>query len=272
MGRFLGKDYVVEASVGHIRDLPKNRLGVDVDNDFAPRYVVPEKKKDVVRKLKGEAKNASEIYLATDPDREGEAISWHLMQALGLDRTQKPVHRVEFHEITRDAIDHAFANPRTINMDLVDAQQARRILDRLVGYKLSPLLRRKVTKKGLSAGRVQSVAVRLVVEREREIEQFDRVEYWTLGAELVKQKGRSRKPFIGNLVQIDGVKAELGNEAQTRQVEAALTGAAYKVAEVRRREQQRNPAPPFTTSTLQQEASRKLSFTAKRTMAVAQTL
>jgi len=273
VGRFLGKDYAVEASVGHIRDLPQNRLGVDVEDNFRPRYVVPEKKKEVVKRLKAEAKEAEEVYLATDPDREGEAISWHLTEALGLGhKNDGAVRRVEFHEITREAIEHAFANPRQINMQLVDAQQARRILDRLVGYKLSPLLRRKITKKGLSAGRVQSVAVKLVVDREREIERFVQDEYWTLKAELAKQKGRSRRPFLATLHQIGGEKVDLKNGEQAHAVEAELAGAAYVVGEVRKREVQRNPAAPFTTSTLQQEASRKLGFTAKRTMAVAQQL
>ncbi len=191
IGKFLGRGYVVKASIGHIRDLPANRLGVDVEHDFEPRYVIPEKKKDVVRALREDAKKAAEFYLATDPDREGEAISWHLKETLARDIAGKPVHRVEFHEITRDAVDHAFAHPRTLDMDRVDAQQARRILDRLVGYKLSPLLRDKVGRKGLSAGRVQSVAVRLVVEREREIQAFVSVEYWSIEAELAKHRDLS---------------------------------------------------------------------------------
>src|SRR5579859_72179 len=211
VGRFLGRDYAVEASIGHIRDLPANRLGVDVDNGFTPRYVIPAKKKEIVKKLKLQAKEARDVYLATDPDREGEAISWHLAEALNL-KDPSRVHRVEFHEITRDAIRRAFKSPREINRALVDAQQARRILDRLVGYSLSPLLRRKISKRGLSAGRVQSVAVRLVVDREREIEQFVRNEYWTIEAELVKEKatGRTRpRPFIASLVLIDGQKADI---------------------------------------------------------------
>ena len=274
VGRFLGGDYVVEASIGHIRDLPQNRLGVDVTDAFRPRYVVPEKKKSVVKKLKAEAKEAEEVYLATDPDREGEAISWHLTEALGLQKlkTHPTIRRVEFHEITREAIESAFSHPREINMRLVDAQQARRILDRLVGYSLSPLLRKKITKKGLSAGRVQSVAVKLVVDREREIEKFDQVEYWSLKAELAKQRGRSKKPFVATLHQVDGEKADLKSGGQTNEIVARLEGGRFVVAEVRKREVQRNPAAPFTTSTLQQEASRKLGYTAKRTMAVAQQL
>ena len=271
VGRFLGKDFAVEASVGHIRDLPMNRLGVDVEDNFRPRYVVPEKKKEVVKKLRALARDAEEIYLATDPDREGEAISWHLREALKLGDGHR-VQRVEFHEITKEAIAAAFAHPREINHSLVDAQQARRILDRLVGYKLSPLLRQKVTKKGLSAGRVQSVAVKLIVDREREVTAFDQEEYWTLKAEVAKQKGRSKRAFVATLVNVGDEKADLKNAEQTRRVESDLDGASLVVAEVRRRETQRNPAAPFTTSTLQQEASRKLGFTAKRTMAVAQQL
>ncbi len=274
VGRFLGDAYAVRASIGHIRDLPQNRLGVDVQNDFAPRYVIPAKKKPVVKELKEIAKGAEAVYLATDPDREGEAISWHLMAALNL--KNKTVQRVEFHEITKEAIAEAFANPRSINTQLVDAQQARRILDRLVGYTLSPLLRRKLTKKGLSAGRVQSVAVRLVVEREREIAAFNPQEYWSLEADLAKQlagKRRGKKlPFRASLFQIGGDKVDIKNKAQIDGMLHDLDGASFVVSEVRRKEVQRNPSPPFTTSTMQQEASRKLGFTAKRTMAVAQGL
>lgn len=274
VGRFLGSGYSVRASIGHIRDLPQNRLGVDVKDNFAPRYVIPEKKKSVVKGLKEEAKNVDEIYLATDPDREGEAIAWHLVEALNA--KGKPIHRVEFHEITQEAISEAFSHPREINGKLVDAQQARRILDRLVGYSLSPLLRSKITKKGLSAGRVQSVAVRLVVEREREIRAFVPVEYWSLEAELAKQLAGKRKSrpqsFRATLNQIRGEKVDIGNGQQAQAIVDELQGAVYQVAEVRKKEVQRNPAPPFTTSTMQQEASRKLGFTAKRTMAVAQQL
>jgi len=279
VGKFLGRGYMVKASIGHIRDLPANRLGVDVEHDFKPRYVIPEKKKDVVRALREEAKQASEFYLATDPDREGEAISWHLKEALARDIAGKPVHRVEFHEITRDAVDRAFAHPRTIDLDRVDAQQARRILDRLVGYKLSPLLRDKVGRKGLSAGRVQSVAVRLVVEREREIQAFVPVEYWSIVAELAKQgqhpcegSGPSQGSFRAKLIKINGQDADLKNRDDTLKIVAELEKAAYVVTRVDKSERRRNPAPPFTTSTLQQEASKRLGFAAKRTMAVAQAL
>jgi len=275
VGRFLGRDYSVEASIGHIRDLPANRLGVDVEHGFAPRYVIPAKKKDVVKRLKTKAKEADEIYLATDPDREGEAISWHLAEALGL-KDLSHVHRVEFHEITRDAISRAFAAPRAINSQLVDAQQARRILDRLVGYSLSPLLRRKISKRGLSAGRVQSVAVRLLVDREREIENFIRQEYWTIDVQLVKPResgARAKpKPFLASLVQIAGEKVDITDQANAERIADALRRSRYLVTDVKERQVQRNPAAPFTTSTLQQEASRKLGFSAKRTMAVAQQL
>jgi len=197
VGRFLGKKYTVRASVGHVRDLPANRMGVDVEDDFRPHYVIPAKRQDVVRELRAKVKDSSQVYLATDPDREGEAISWHLVQALGSAIGARPVHRVEFHEITQDAIEHAFAHPRKIDMDRVEAQQARRILDRIVGYTLSPLLRDKMGRRGLSAGRVQSVAVRLVVEREREIAAFVPVEYWSIEAELAKQNPPLPPPMRG---------------------------------------------------------------------------
>lgn len=265
---------MVRSSVGHIRDLPTNRLGVDLENGFTPHYVIPEKKKEVVKSLRAEAKEAAEIYLATDPDREGEAISWHLKEVLNSSIKNKPVYRVVFHEITKPAIDEAFSHARDIDSRLVEAQQARRILDRLVGYSLSPLLRRKMGKNGLSAGRVQSVAVRLVVEREREIQNFVPVEYWSIEAELAKQVAKRTKKdiFLAELVQVRGEKFECHTGDQARQLKAELERALYTVAEVRRKEQQRNPPPPFITSTMQQEASRKLGFTAKRTMAVAQAL
>ncbi len=282
VGRFLGAGYAVVASVGHIRDLPANRMGVDIEGDFEPRYVVPAKKKEIVRELKQEAKKASAVYLATDPDREGEAISWHLTHALGRAIARLPVHRVEFHEITRPAVEHAFAHPRDIDMPRVDAQQARRILDRLVGYSLSPLLREKMERKRLSAGRVQSVALRLVVEREREITAFVPVEYWSLEAELARQEGKPEKPFnsaqgkrrsfIAKLHRLRGEKADLKNEADTTALVEALETATWIVTRVRRGTRRRRPSPPYTTSTLQQEASRRLGFTARRTMAVAQQL
>ena len=275
VGRFLGRGYSVEASVGHIRDLPANRMGVDVEQDFEPRYVIPSKKKEVVKKLRARAKQASELYLATDPDREGEAIAWHLRAALQRQVKGIPVHRVEFHEITQQAIGHAFAHPRTIDQLRVDSQQARRILDRVVGYTLSPLLREKIGRKNLSAGRVQSVALRLICEREREIQAFVPVEYWTIEAELRKQQAEHEwqlKSFIAKLVKIRGQDPDLKNEADAQAIVDDLDGAVYIVQEVTQRERVRRPAPPFMTSTLQQEASRRLRFTAKKTMAVAQAL
>jgi len=271
VGRFLGKKYTVRASVGHVRDLPSNRMGVDLENDFAPRYVIPAKRKDVVRKLRADVKDSSEIYLATDPDREGEAISWHLLQALKSAIGRRPVKRVEFHEITGDAIEHAFAHPRKIDMRRVEAQQARRILDRLVGYTLSPLLRDKLGRRGLSAGRVQSVAVRLVVEREREIEAFVPLEYWSLEAELAKQE-KEQRSFVARLHRIRGEEPDLHSEAEVQAVVAELEKAIYTVAKVKEGQRRRRPAPPFTTSTMQQEASRRLGFTARRTMRYAQQL
>jgi len=274
VGRFLGKKYRVRASVGHVRDLPSNRMGVDIENDFEPRYVIPAKRKDVVRKLRADVKKSSEIYLATDPDREGEAIAWHLAQALKSAIGRRPVRRVEFHEITDNAIEHAFAHPRKIDMQRVEAQQARRILDRLVGYTLSPLLRDKMGRRGLSAGRVQSVAVRLVVEREREIEAFVPVEYWSIEAELAKQEPKRKKPrsFIAKLHRIRGEEPDLHNEAEAQAIVAELERAAYTVTKVKEGQRQRKPAAPFTTSTMQQEASRRLRFTARRTMRCAQQL
>jgi len=275
VGRFLGRGYAVEASVGHIRDLPSNRMGVDIEHDFKPRYVIPAKKKDVVKKLKAKAQQASELYLATDPDREGEAIAWHLAAALDRQVQGIPVRRVEFHEITQEAIGQAFDHPRTIDQLRVDSQQARRILDRLVGFTLSPLLRDKVGRKGLSAGRVQSVALRLICEREREIQAFVPVEYWSIEAELRKLQPKSKwqaKSFIAKLVKIRGEDPDLKNQADAQAIVDDLEGAVYVVQKVTQRERKRYPAAPFMTSTLQQEASRKLRFTAKKTMAVAQAL
>ena len=274
VGRFLGAGYTVRASVGHIRDLPRNRLGVNVDEDFAPRYVIPSKKKDVVRDLKAAAKRADEIYLATDLDREGEAISWHLVEALNLGRRGVPApQRVVFHEITRDAIEHAFAHPREIDMQLVESQQTRRILDRLVGYSISPLLREKMHRRGLSAGRVQSVALRLIVEREREIEAFVPVEYWSIEADLIKREKRKRpRSFRAKLFKVRGEKFESSSGKEVQTLVDELQRAEYVVGAVRRGERRRKPAAPFTTSTMQQDASRKLGFNARRTMRVAQQL
>lgn len=267
VGRFLGDDYRVKASIGHVRDLLKSKLSVDVENDFEPRYRVPNEKRDVVKELKSEVERAEEIFLATDPDREGEAIAWHLMEAADIEPER--ARRVVFHEITEPAIDHAFGHYRGIDMNLVDAQQARRILDRLVGYNLSPLLWSKVRSR-LSAGRVQSVALRLIVEREQEIRDFVPDEYWSLDGEF----RHPEKPpaFRTLLVRIDEEKPEIGSEEEVREIEADLRRADYKVSLVKWGTRRRNPSAPFTTSTLQQDASRRLNFSARRTMAVAQQL
>ncbi len=267
VGRFLGKGYTVKASVGHVRDLLRSQLSVDVDHDFTPKYRVPNEKKAVVKEIKNLAKSAEEIYLATDPDREGEAIAWHLMEAAAINPSISK--RVVFHEITEPAIAEAFNHPRGINTDLVDAQQARRILDRLVGYNLSPLLWRKVRSR-LSAGRVQSVALRLVVEREREIQAFIPVEYWSIAAEFLPQG--VKETFLAKLAKVDKEDPVLGNEAAVKPLLEDMQAAEYVIASVKQGERKRNPAPPFITSTLQQEASRRLGYTAKRTMALAQQL
>ncbi len=273
IGKFLGGGYRVRASVGHVRDLLKSQLSVDVEHDFEPKYRVPDDKRDIVKDLTAMAKGADEVFLATDPDREGEAIAWHLMEAAKID--PQKIQRVEFHEITRSAIMDAFSHTRNINMHLVDAQQARRILDRLVGYKISPILWDKVRSR-LSAGRVQTVALRLIVEREREIQAFIPEEYWSLEAELAKMlpKGYKGKvqSFRARLIRIGSEKADLKNEADARAIVNALEGATYTVAKVERKERRRYPSPPFTTSTLQQEASRRLGYGAKKTMTVAQQL
>ncbi len=272
VGRFLGKGYDVRASVGHVRDLLKSRLSVDVEHDFAPTYRVPDEKKDVVKSLKQAAVGAREVFLATDPDREGEAIAWHLLEAAELPADR--VHRVVFHEITKSAVDEAFAHSREIDMHLVDAQQARRILDRLVGYQVSPLLWDRV-KSRLSAGRVQTVALRLIVEREREIAAFVPVEYWSIDADLAQQTTRGQSPrpsFLARLIRIRGQEADLKNRADTLAIVAELEGAVYAVAAVKRSERRRRPNPPFTTSTLQQDAGARLGMTAQRTMRTAQDL
>jgi DNA topoisomerase-1 len=264
----LGRDYDVLASVGHVRDLPKSKLGVSVDQGFAPQYVIPTDKRKVVGEIKNAARGAEMVYLATDPDREGEAISWHIVEAADLGAL--PLRRVVFHEITPEGVREAFQHPREIDMRLVDAQQARRVLDRLVGYEISPILWKKV-RGGLSAGRVQSVALRMVVEREREITAFVPQEYWSIEADL--EKPGSPPPFRSVFVGLKGKKKlELQSAVEVEELLAALRRAGYRVAEVKRGEQIRRPAPPFTTSTLQQEASRRLGFAARRTMQVAQRL
>jgi DNA topoisomerase I len=269
VGRFLGKEYTVKASVGHVRDLLRSQLSVDVENDFAPKYRVPNEKRPVVKELKSLAKTAEEIFLATDPDREGEAIAWHLVESADID--QDITKRVVFHEITEGAVAEAFAHPREINMDLVDAQQARRVLDRLVGYSLSPLLWRKVRGR-LSAGRVQSVALRLIVEREREIEAFVPVEYWSIAAEFLPQGAKRKDSFVAKLARIDGEEPLLDNEASVKPILEDMEKAAYAISKIKRGERRRNPLAPFTTSTLQQDSSRRLGYTARRTMALAQQL
>ena len=268
INKYLGKGYTVKSSVGHVRDLLKSRLSVDLDNNYAPEYRVPNEKRKVVQELAEAAARAKEIYLATDPDREGEAIAWHVMESAEMD--PKRTRRVVFHEITEAAVKEALAHPRAIDMQRVDAQQARRILDRLVGYKLSPLLWRKV-KGRLSAGRVQSVAVRLVVEREREITQFEPQEYWTLQAELIQNQPKAVK-FRANWVKYEGKEPLLHTEADVLPHLEQLKAAQWQVEKVKIGTRQRRPAPPFTTSTLQQEASRRLGFGTSKTMKVAQQL
>ena len=275
VGQILGNKYVVTASQGHVRDLPKGKMGVDLEHDFEPSYVTMRDKQSIVTSLKKAGNQATEIYLATDPDREGEAISWHLQTAAQWDREDNPPKRVVFHEITRQAVEEAFQHPRQIDMQLVNAQQARRILDRLVGYQISPLLWRRV-QRGLSAGRVQSVALRMVTEREREIQAFVPQESWTLDAQLHKETDPADKPvpFTATLRSAKGNRKRLNiaNEDEARRYEAELQDAAYVVGEVRKRDVRQRPTAPFTTSTMQQEAGRKLRFTAQRTMMVAQQL
>jgi len=265
--RYLGKDYTVRASVGHVRDLLRSELSVDVENGFTPKYRVPNEKRPVVKELKQLAKTAEEIYLATDPDREGEAIAWHLTEAVDIDAER--TKRVVFHEITKPAIEEAFDHPRSINQQMVDAQQARRVLDRLVGYSISPLLWQKVRSR-LSAGRVQSVALRMIVDREREIDDFIPVEYWTIDAEF-KPEG-AKKGFVAKLVKINGEDPVLDSKKAVDAYLGDLESSKYICDKIKRSERKRKAPAPFITSTLQQEASRRLGFTARRTMALAQQL
>jgi DNA topoisomerase-1 len=268
LGKILGKGYSFKASLGHVRDLPRGQMGIDIEKNFLPKYVIPKAKTKLVNELKKAAENSSTIYLATDPDREGEAIAWHLAEVAGADN--KTLHRVVFREITSDAVREAFKNPRDIDIQLVNAQQARRILDRLVGYNISPLLWKKVRKR-LSAGRVQSVAVKIIVDREREIQAFVPVEYWTIEVELAKPK--ESETFRANLIGYsNGQRLEIHHEKEAVATKKALEQAAYTVLKTNTKKATRQPAPPFTTSTLQQEAWRKLRFSAKQTMAVAQQL
>ena len=270
--KYLGRGYRVTSSMGHVRDLPKRDLAIDVEHDFQPVYEITKQK--VVSELRQAVRDADAVYLATDPDREGEAIAWHIREAVNLPK-RIPIHRVVFQEITRNAVQQAIQSPRRIDENLVHAQQARRVLDRLVGYQLSPLLWDKV-KRGLSAGRVQSVAVRLIVEREREVEAFVPVEYWTIEADLLKVAGSGpRDTFRATLVERDGKRLDkfaIANQEQAQQLVSALSDARYTVQKVARKDKRRGPAPPFTTSTLQQEAGRKLGFSAKKTMSLAQRL
>ncbi len=271
LSKILGRSYSIKASLGHVRDLPRKNLGVDIDKNFTPKYVTPQGKRKIVKEIREAASKATSIYLATDPDREGEAISWHLVNAAKLDENKATIHRIVFHEITREAIEKAFKNPLTINMNLVNAQQARRILDRLVGYKLSPLLWKKV-QKGLSAGRVQSVAVRIIVDREQEIQGFNPEEYWTIEVELAPPEEMEAK-FMAKLTALaDGTKLAIHDKERADEIAADLENAEYAVKSVQTKQLSRRPAPAFITSTLQQEAWRKMHFTAKRTMAIAQQL
>lgn len=270
ISKFLGKGYKVEASQGHVRDLPKSQIGVDVDNDFELKYITIRGRGDILTRIRKEARNASQIYLATDPDREGEAISWHLAGVLDMD-VDKPC-RIEFHEVTKKAIQNALKAPRKLDMGRVDAQQARRVLDRLVGYKISPLLWTKI-KKGLSAGRVQSVATRLVVMREEEIEAFIPEEYWDVSAKAASPAARGKKgQFLTRLVSIDGEKVDITNAEAAETAAKRISDAHFAVTAVKLSEKRKYPAPPFTTSSLQQEASRKLNFTTAKTMQVVQQL
>ncbi|MDD4571645.1 MAG: type I DNA topoisomerase [Clostridia bacterium] len=264
ISKFLGSKYIVRSSMGHVRDLPKSELGVDVENNFEPKYITIRGKGEILKILKDDAKKASRILLAADPDREGEVIAWHLKHYL---KAEDELCRIEFNEITKDTVLRAIKEPRTIDMNRVNSQQARRVLDRLVGYKISPLLWAKV-KKGLSAGRVQSVAVRLICDREEEINAFVPEEYWTLDAVLLAEKGN----LTARLQKINGKKVSIGSEVEMAKVKQSLTGAVYKVESITTKEKKKNPVPPFTTSSMQQEAYRKAGYTTKKTMQIAQQL
>ena len=266
IGKYLGPDYQVKACMGHLRDLPKSTIGVDVENDFEPNYRPIKGKEDIIRDLKKAAQSSDTVYLATDPDREGEAISWHLQHLLELDAAK--TRRVTFNEITRKVVAESIARPRAIDQDLVDAQQARRVLDRIVGYQISPLMWKKI-RRGLSAGRVQSVAARMVDDRDSEIEAFEAKEYWTLDALLENEAGVA---FTVHYYGKNGRKYEPSSRKEVEALEQELRQLPYSVASVKRSDKQRSPTPPFTTSTMQQEASRKLNMTPKRTMAIAQQL
>ena len=266
IGKFLGRSYKVVASLGHIRDLPKSRMGVDIENDYTPDYISIRGKGDVIKELRKDVKNAKAVYLASDPDREGEAIAWHVSNILKLDDNQK--NRVTFNEITKDAVKEAFKEPREINMDLVDAQQARRVLDRLVGYSISPILWKKV-KKGLSAGRVQSVALYLIIQRENEIKNFKPEEYWTIDADFKKGKEEFKASFYGE----NGKKVSLKNNDDVQAILSKIDKKKdFDVTKVTKKERRRQPQPPYTTSTMQQDANRRLNFRTRKTMMAAQML
>lgn len=267
IAKYLGKNYKVEASMGHVRDLPKSQLGVDIDNNFTPKYITIRGKGDLLKKLRSEAKKSDKVYLATDPDREGEAISWHLANLLNLDESKDI--RIEFNEITKTAVKNAIKSPRRLNNNLIDAQQARRILDRLVGYKISPILWQKV-KWGLSAGRVQSVALKMICDREKEINEFTPKEYWTIDCELSKEN--AVKSFTSKLTSFKNKKIEITNEGEAEKIEKDLKAGTFSVNSVKTYSKTKNPLPPFTTSTLQQEAYKKLNFPTKKTMMLAQQL
>ena len=265
--KFLGGRIKVVASMGHVRDLPKSKLGIDIENNFEPEYINIRGKGELIKSLKKDAKNAKKVYLATDPDREGEAIAWHLAHIL--DISEDEVCRVTFNEITKETVKKSMKTPRTLDMNLIDAQQARRVLDRIVGYKISPLLWKKV-RRGLSAGRVKSVAVKLIVDRENEIEKFIPEEYWNINANLKDTKSNTQ--FLAKFYGKDGKKMEIHSKEEVEKIISNTKGAKYIVTDVHKGEKKRTPAPPFTTSTMQQEASRKINFTLKKTMSVAQGL
>ncbi|MBQ8003209.1 MAG: type I DNA topoisomerase, partial [Clostridia bacterium] len=267
INKYLGKNYTVMASVGHVRDLPKSTLGVDVEDNFEPKYITIRGKGDLIAKMKKAAKSADKIYLAADPDREGEAISWHLAQMLELDEKSKC--RITFNEVTKNAVVQSLKNPRSIDTDLVNSQQARRVLDRIVGYKISPLLWKKV-KRGLSAGRVQSAVTKMIVDREKEIENFIPKEYWSITATLTDEKGKH--PFEARYWGVGGKKKEIGNREDAEKILAMASKGDYKVKKAVYSEKKKHPLPPFTTSTLLQDASRKIGFTSQRTMSAAQIL
>ena len=269
IGKFLGKNYKVKASVGHVRDLPKSSLGIDVDKNFEPKYITIRGKGPVIKELKSEAKKVDKIFLATDPDREGEAISWHLAHILGL--SEDELIRIEFNEITKEAVSKAIKNPRAINKDLVDAQQGRRILDRLVGYKISPLLWKNI-RKGLSAGRVQSVTVKLICDREREIEKFIPEEYWSIKGIFENGNDKFEANFYGELENDKEIKIDLKTKEEVDGILNYLEDKKYNIHEIKKGTKKRNPYPPYTTSTLQQDASKRLGFSTKKTMMIAQQL